>query len=397
MKRNCKTLLGLMLTSVLLFAYCAEVSASAAQVPIDHIVDVIVEEGYTAGLRSDGRVIFTGEDLYERGWKQAEQWTGIEKLEIIGRWVFGYKKDGSIVTTSNFDVSGWNDVVSIVYSYEHSLLAGLRSDGTVSVAFDINAEINREYLEVTNWRNIKQLIYGYISYDGYDGFELIGLRSDGSVVGTNGERWLGSEWKLSVTNNPITRLVHIYGYVLGLRSNGTVTGIPDEDRDQFYNITSLIAYFDGYTHLFGIRNDGSVAVRDFLLEEDDTAMQEIISWNNIKKLSYCIGGVPVGLRNDGTVAVVKTRWGMPIDRWNVSSWTDVADIFVDADCLVGLRTDGMLLATGGQFGTREYLDEIAEWKDIVSVSIAEDHIVGIKADGTLVAAGDNHHGQCNIK
>ena len=88
---------------------------------------------------------------------------------------------------------------------------------------------------------------------------------------------------------------------------------------------------------------------------------------------------------------------MPIDRWNVSSWTDVADIFVDADCLVGLRTDGMLLATGGQFGTREYLDEIAEWKDIVSVSIAEDHIVGIKADGTLVAAGDNHHGQCNIK
>ena len=59
----------------------------------DHIVDAIAFEGCTIGLRSDGKIVFAGEDQYNMGWQQAELWTDIERFEIIGGWIIGYKKD----------------------------------------------------------------------------------------------------------------------------------------------------------------------------------------------------------------------------------------------------------------------------------------------------------------
>ena len=57
--------------STVLFVGSAKADAEAEPVTAwDHIADVIVEEGYTAGLRSDGRVLFTGEDPYDRGWEK---------------------------------------------------------------------------------------------------------------------------------------------------------------------------------------------------------------------------------------------------------------------------------------------------------------------------------------
>ena len=365
----------------------------------DHIVDAIAFEGCTIGLRSDGKIVFAGEDQYNMGWQQAELWTDIERFEIIGGWIIGYKKDGSIDTTGDFDVSSWTDVVSVAADYwQNNFMAGLRSDGTVSIAFNENEEISRKYLEVTNWRNIKQLVYDMIWTGSTLECALIGLRNDGTVEATCDLCW-GYDWKTVIKDIPVNELVHTYGIVAGIKEDGTVFGIEhgfyDED-DCFCDIESVTAYYDGYVKAFGLRKDGTVAIYDIHLEPENTTTQEIRSWRNIKKLVYSVNGFPVGLRNDGTVAVVQTYWGNPVGEWNVSSWTGVQDLFCAEDCLIGLKADGTLLVTGGQFGTRDYLNELKNWTDISTIRIAEDHIVGLKTDGTLVAAGDNSCGQCNV-
>ena len=358
----------------------------------DRIIDVIVEEEYTAGLRADGSVFFTGRDRYDQGWERAREWTDIERLEIRGKWIFGWRNDGTIVTTGDFDLHSWVGVADIVYCWESDFIAGLRADGTVSIAFEKEAEIDREYLEVTNWRNIKQLVY-----DSYTG-QLVGLRTDGTVVATGISSFWEEKWMES-RDNPIIELVYAYACLIGIKADGTVVGL---DANEFYNIESVIAYSDGYVYAYGIRKDGTVAImHPYYIDykPEMSALREIKGWHDIKKLTYYYEGFPVGLREDGTVAVVHTCWseeGGEFGEWDVSSWSGVKDIYCGADCLIGLKADGSLLVTGGQFGTREYLSELESWKDISDIYISDDHIVGLKRDGALCAAGDNTYGQCNM-
>lgn len=366
------------------------VKASASHAPTwDHIVDVIAEEGYTAGLRSDGRVLFTGEDRYDRGWEKTEQWSDIEKLELRGHWIFGYKKDGTIVTTGDFDLSSWIDVVSIVCSYD--FVAGLHVDGTVSIAPKKGAEIEQKYLDAASWRHVKQLILTI------NGNELVGLHTDGTVVATDPSvlSWLGAE--------PVVRLVDTMFGLSGIKADGTAYGFDD---DEFYDIESISANFIDHL-VYGLRHNGTVALAesiDFYGRGDVGEWdQEIRSWNNIKKL-YFYEEIPLGLRNDGTVAAVSNFTKDDYGDWDFSSWTDVSDVFLDNYCVIGLKSNGSLYVTGGYLGTKDYLDEVAKWTDICKISLSlgdyyssdGGHIIGIKKDGTLVAAGDNTFGQCDI-
>ena len=201
--------------------FARSVKADAESEPAaawDHIVEVIAEEGYTAGLREDGSIVFVGEDQYDRGWEHAMQWTDIERLEIRGKWIFGWRNDGTIVTTGGFDLYSWVGVTDIVYSWEADFIAGLRADGTVSIAFGQEAEIDRKFLEVTNWRNIRQLIY-----DSY-AVELVGLQTDGTVVATGIPSFWEEKWMAS-RNNPFVELVYTYACLIGIRADGSVVGL----------------------------------------------------------------------------------------------------------------------------------------------------------------------------
>ncbi len=379
--------LAFLLTSMVFFTCNVDASA-ASTVTWDHIVDVIAGEGFTAGLRSDGRVVFTGEDRYGIGWETAEQWSDIEKLEWPWEWVFGYKKDGSVVTTGDFDLSSWTDVVSIVC--DSSFVAGLRADGTVSIAFREDAEINREYLEVTNWRNIKQLV---LTINGV----LVGLQNDGTVVATDDSviDWWG--------NDPVVELVDTSLGLSGIKADGTAYGFDD---DEFYNIESISANYIDHL-MYGLRHDGTVALGESLefygRGNGVNWDHEIRSWNNIKKL-YFREEIPLGLRNDGTVAAVSNYTKDKYGDWDFSSWRDVTDIYLDNYSVIGLKSNGTLYVTGGYLGTKDYLDEVAEWTDIAKIHMSTgynqngegSHIIGIKKDGTLIAAGDNTVGQCDV-
>ncbi len=64
----------------------------------------MIGEGYSIGFRSDGSVVYAGNDFSGDG-RRISEWTEIKKIEITGEenYVIGYKKDGSIHLETLFD------------------------------------------------------------------------------------------------------------------------------------------------------------------------------------------------------------------------------------------------------------------------------------------------------
>lgn len=354
----------------------------------DHIVDVIALDGCTLGLRSDGRVVFAGADLYDYGLKQTKQWTDIKRLEMKRRSLFGFRKDGTIVTTDDYDLRDWTNIVSIEVFGSGQYVAGLHSDGTVSVAAKGGAELEDKFADIKNWYNIKQIVCPFVVDEG-----LIGLRYDGTVVITDGEylnrEYLNYYWGENWDDEPVEQLVDTMFAVTGIKMNGTVFGF---DQEEFYNIESICANIFDYK-IYGLRRDNTVAVTGFDLYDQRAA--DIHSWRDIKKL-YLYEEIPIGLRFDGTVASVSGYTDDHFGDWDISAWEGVEDVFLDNHSLIGLKKDGTLYVTGGLFGTRDDLASVKEWSGISKIIISENHIVGLKNDGTVVAAGDNTYGQCNV-
>ena len=382
MKR--KLLVWICFISVLLCGFGPAYAEGVISNGWDHIIDVITLRGCTIGLRSDGRVVFAGKDLYGERLEQVSGWSGIARIELKwGPTIVGYKTDGSVVTTSRFDLASWRDIVSVDGFYD--LVAGLHSDGTVSVTFFQNEKSDVDGLSsVSDWQDIKQILYAEGA--------VIGLHNDGTIVASD-YNWAYA-WGEDILSlnfwNHIERLEYNGNFVVGFRSDGTVLGFTNIN-DSWYDICSVSCGPDSF---FGVRRDGTVAIDEANME--DERVSQLAAWDNIKALYLSDGFVPVGLCKDGTVKVVSEFNGLPYAFWDVSSWTGVTEIFYDPYCTIGLKEDGSIYATGGEFGRLDYINEIAKWTNINFVSICSDHVVGLSKDGTLVALGDNQYGQCNV-
>ena len=145
----------------------------------------------------------------------------------------------------------------------------------------------------------------------------------------------------------------------------------------------------GYSHTVGLKSDGTVVA----VGDNDEGQCDVASWKDIVAVSAGERHT-VGPKSDGTVVATKYTGISYYGRGDVASWTDIVAISAGDDYTVGLKADGTVVAVGDNDEGR---CDVASWKDIVAVSARGNYTVGLKADGTVVAVGKNYCGQCDVQ
>lgn len=274
----------------------------------------------------------------------------------------------------------------------HTGLLGIRTDGTVLAAAN-SSEDEADAAAIRQWNEITAIASGW--------FYTVGLRVDGSVVAV-GENDSGQcnveKWR------NITAIACGWHHTVGLRANGTVVAVGENEKGQcnvgdWRDITAIAC---GWGHTVGLRADGTVVAAGY----DEDTCNAVKGWRDIIAIA-CDATDTVGLRANGTAVtrygpkcknwhdvaalVCNGRYGLRKDGTIASSdddeddwcfgWSNIIAVsgFSD-DQISALHSDGTVISTG--------CGESRKWTDIVSICRITDEVYGIRKDGTVVATDD---------
>lgn len=271
-----------------------------------HVKAIEVGINRTYILKEDGTVTCLGDSYF------FDKWTNIVAIASGPYHVAGLSAIGTVVTDSIIyekEVSRWKNITAIAASIDS--IVGLKSDGTVVAAINDRDEDKcfgkkeQSKYDVSDWRDI-------ISIAAYDnnisGVTILGLRSDGTVVGTNRREKVYSEvtdWKdISVI------AVGKSHRVVGLRANGTVISTFSSENEKISEWQDIAVIALGETIIVGLKADGNVVCTD------EKISQEISKWRNIVAIEAYSDSI-LGLKEDGTVVAVGSNYE---GRLNVSGW-----------------------------------------------------------------------------
>lgn len=246
---------------------------------------------HTVGLKSDGTVVAVGDN--EDGQCNVSGWTDIVAISAGSSHTVGLKSDGTVVAVGDneygqCDVSDWTDIVAISAGLSHTV--GLKADGTlvdtsscVSYGTDIVAFSSKSF-----------------------------LKSDGTV--TIAKNY--SHIKENVYWTDIVALSYKYFHAVGLKSDGTVVAVGDNDYGQcdVSDWTDIVAIAAGDDYTVGLKSDGTVVTKGYWFD----SRRKTSDWTDIVAISAATH--TVGLKSDGTVvATGYNHYG----QCNVSGWTDI--------------------------------------------------------------------------
>ncbi|MCI7795191.1 MAG: protein kinase [Lachnospiraceae bacterium] len=269
-----------------------------------HIAAVEAGEGFSAGLREDGKVFIAGSlDSSD----EVEAWENIVAIAADGQILVGLKDDGTLVSSDLYGKTGdyyeWTDIRSVACS--NWALAALDEDGTVhlSACNDDSGGYVKELAEITGWTDVEQLVCSQ--------FAVFGLTTDGDVryASMFTDATEGSEYDFA-------------------------------NMESFNNIVQL--YSNAGLTQIGVREDGSLCVGGVVHEIN--WQMEVFEWKDLAGfmgLSY--DEKYVGLKKDGTIIKTIKNYGTstPEEMKNLK-WVDV-----DSDGnLLGLTKDGKPLTYG---------------------------------------------------
>ena len=222
---------------------------------------------------------------------------------------------------------------------------------------------------------------------------VVGLRTDGTVIAA-GKNNYGqcdvNRWK------DIIEVAAGEYHTVGLKADGTVIAVGKNNYDQcnvneWNNIVKIAA---DEIHTIGLKADGTVVVvgrRNNAggYDANNWHNYDVNNWHNIVEITASANHI-VGLKSNGTV-VAASRWNY--DQCDVDDWTDIVAISTDATHTFGLKADGTVVAAGkNDYGQCN----VNEWNNIAKIAASGSHTVGLKSDGTVVAVGWNYYGQCNV-
>lgn len=98
----------------------------------------------------------------------------------------------------------------------------------------------------------------------------------------------------------------------------------------------------------------------------------------------------VALKENGTVIGVSILNNLS----QISTWENIARIYVKNDAVFGVREDGSVIYSGKC--DYENAEGIYGWENIESLSIGEKHLVGLTKNATVCAIGSNNNGECDV-
>lgn len=242
-----------------------------------------------------------------------------------------------------------------------------------------NDDITRTRQETSDiqWKsksiNVKQglalLIQPRIACNSY---HTVFVRLDGTVVAT--ERGYSNA---TLTLSKWTNILAVAAEgtkIIGLRSNGYVIGVDAESgkRDcTGYHVTTISKQgkiicgpervaIEGKDFYAALNKDGTVFTRRKTM--DNPFLDSMLSYMNVR--------IPDG-----------------------STWRNIVAIDAGQDHLVGLRVDGTVVASG----SNEYGQcDVSHWSNIIAIAAGNSHTVGVTTNGEVLSVGSNGEGQCNV-
>ena len=165
------------------------------------------------------------------------------------------------------------------------------------------------------------------------------------------------------------------GFTVGLRADGTVIGVGNNDYNQldFFGWRDIISISAGLRHTVGLRADGSCLG----CGHNKNGEINIRHWRNITSI---IAGTDCtfGIKKDGRVLVAGNNKSGDL---TVSHLEDAADIaMAGPGRIVALRKNGTIARVGQENHMRK---NFAKWKNIKQISAAPDYIAGLTRDGKV--------------
>ncbi len=322
------------------------------------VVDIASCNAGVIGLRADGTLLRQGGE--EQGLSKVDGWTGIRQI-LLCNWgeeysIFGLREDGTVISTTDVDFSGWDHIIKLVASeYYVGWVAGLREDGSILVtekgAFrEVNTDYDiweGEWIDPADWGPAVDIVYlpGWTEMNG-----LAALCADGTVhVAYTGNMSFTETW------TDVVELCPLLDALVGLKKDGTLL-LPPWMADE----------------------DFAEDCADYM---DCSALPQ--DWENV--VALCPGHQDdlYGLRADGRVEICKYAYG-PTFRM-AAEWEGIRSIKTDLHDLYGLREDGSVVYAG----FLEMPEELFRWKgvqELFTQSVgAYKWILGLQEDGTVLA------------
>lgn len=319
-----------------------------------------------------------------------------------GSELFAIRNDSTAAARENFPakdaVAQWTDLVTVYTAGGNTI--GLKSDGTVvHNRTDVIIGDSAAVYDVSGWTDIVDLSgescratmkispnsTAFYNYDDY----VVGLKSDGTVlaVGNNDEGQCDvSGWTdiVAIATDQYAKenITAVYDvkrnlsnhYTVGLKYDGTV--VISGAYPKNWNLTGwtdIVKIRTGGEHIAGLRRDGTVV----------STLGDTSGWKDITDIDAGPYHV-IGLRADGTVAA--TGNNSMFRHLTVDTWTDMIAISSSSKHTVGLNADGRVFAVGYNNDGR---CTVSGWTDIVAIEATEFCTIGLKADGTIVCVGES--------
>lgn len=217
-------------------------------------------------------------------------------------------------------------------------------------------------------------------------YHSIGLKSDGTVI-VAGD--IDEEYTCYKKWTNIVSVSTGGGHIVGLKSDGTVVadGNNSDHRCNTRNWGNIVSVSAGGFHTVGLTENGTVVA----VGDNEEGQCNVSKWSDI--IAIATGDChTVGLKSDGTVVAVGDN---KFNECDVSAWRNIKAVFAGGYSTIGLNADGTLVFTRNA-NDAEYMQELCKWKNIIRIAVGIDFVIGLKSDGTLISTGRNDHGQCDV-
>ena len=311
------------------------------------IAKVVVGDTHTIGLRSDGKLYRTGNNIY--GQCSVKTWADIKNVYTTNYDTIGLKNDGTLLISGKHQeewrqILNETDVVDVALADDFAIV--LNTDGDMSIygALDnFTPTISNIKRIVANNKIIAVLsASGKVSAFSIDGVFDTSLVDDWSEI-----------IDVQIGEN----------YIIGLKNDGTVCSTNNRTEGW----TDIKSIYAGKLNAVGVKNDGKL---ECIIKTD-----ELSKLDNVSCVSFASEHTAV-MFNDGTVSVFGTDEQLQIGNsgfWHLLPYID------DNGLLIGLPANG----TDELY--KELLDKMANGKTVEYDSLGTGSIVKIGDEQAVVA------------
>ncbi|MBD5504651.1 MAG: hypothetical protein HDR09_13220 [Lachnospiraceae bacterium] len=263
--------------------------------------------GYSLGLTDEGKVKTAGTNSENQC--SVDLWEEMISIDGYGIYTIGLKKDGTVNVAGNLnenqkkEISTWEHIVDVAAGERY--VVALRSDGRVE-SEGHNGDGQRD---VGSWRNVIDIDTGWRF--------TVGLTESGELLFAGHAKDLikdyndnKDEWKdvvkISASGGEPDGKERGGGHVVGLKSDGTVIAIGDNDYGQC-NVDNpewkkgIVEIATGDWYTVGLTEGGNVLVTGQNVPNTHYIdIEKISNWENITDIAAGYGQTLV-LKDDGYV------------------------------------------------------------------------------------------------